>query len=1037
MKFLTVPALLAAALFSAIAMIPSLPVTRTAARPFTLETGLASSVDGVAKVYFDIGRGFNEADSVEQPLRKSDAPRGYRFALPAGRFASIRLDPLDRAGDVILSGPLRLLSPTGRVVHQIGLGELRPANQIDSAVESNGRLTVRTAATADDPQLVATFPSAASLRLSAIDLLTLGWLRALVLFLGWGGLLLALDRLPALRHGIADTARRALARPARAVMLVAAMAVIASAYPVVFLGGSYVSPNFGTNLLYDGHPTLPGSKATATATVNGSDVGAALWQHVPYSFIQRRALGQAELPLWNRYTLGGTPLLGQAQSMFGDPLHLVVIAFDGAAWAWDLKFLVAKWLFAAGVGLLAFALVGHRPAALLVALAAPFVGFYLYRINHAAIFALGYAPWVLYCWIQLARASAGRHTAGWLGALLLANIALMNSGTVKEAWLLVLQMNFAGVVALLAGSGGWPLKLGRLAGAAWVGGLLALITAPVWQTFLDTLAAAYAAAANPAANQIQPSLLLGAFDELFFRHLSAGEIVFNPSGNFVVLLGLLYFAATLRLHFADRTIMALAGCTALFMAVVFGMIPPTWIMSVPLLGRVWHIDNCFLSGLLVLWPILAAVGFRTATERLITRKGRSDLLMAGLVLLVIVSAWLGYGHAAHRQAYGPGTTLSLLDYGKTIPVAPFIWTNLALLLLASVALALIARQALRRGSLGAGGAISIALCLTVMLWRHGSHHRALGFETYLLQPPPRANFHAPSRAIEQVRTRHAAAPGRVFGMHANLVPGWNAAYGLEAIHGPDAMQTLPVRELIDASPVKWNSGWSVYVPAADIGAVRPFLDALNVRYYVDLPGNPPLADPALTLTTSADLVVYESRTAWPRAFFTDAIRTYTTPADLVSQFVASNGQPFAAVHRDAASDPAFARLPRGESQTTSTAAEAYRLTENTTSFRVRADRPGIIVLAESWWPRAFRATVNGRRAAIVRVNHAFKGVVVVAPGDYAVTFSYWPDNFTRSGLMFVAGVLLALGSFALAWRFAPGAGLRPERGEPRGSPVRE
>ena len=61
------------------------------------------------------------------------------------------------------------------------------------------------------------------------------------------------------------------------------------------------------------------------------------------------------------YNAGGVPLLAQGQSMFGDPLHLFVIAARGAAWAWDAKYLVAKWLFATALGLIVLRLSSSVP----------------------------------------------------------------------------------------------------------------------------------------------------------------------------------------------------------------------------------------------------------------------------------------------------------------------------------------------------------------------------------------------------------------------------------------------------------------------------------------------------------------------------------------------------------------------------------------------------------------------------------------------------------------------------------------------------
>ena len=76
--------------------------------------------------------------------------------------------------------------------------------------------------------------------------------------------------------------------------------------------------------------------STSLEDVKGSDVGAMMWQHMPYAVVQSRAIFQdLELPLWNRYNSSGVTLLGQGQSMFGDPLHVLVLLTGGASWAWD------------------------------------------------------------------------------------------------------------------------------------------------------------------------------------------------------------------------------------------------------------------------------------------------------------------------------------------------------------------------------------------------------------------------------------------------------------------------------------------------------------------------------------------------------------------------------------------------------------------------------------------------------------------------------------------------------------------------------
>jgi hypothetical protein len=219
--------------------------------------------------------------------------------------------------------------------------------------------------------------------------------------------------------------------PRRAILAVAVISVLVSCYPVVFFGRSFVSAN-AVPMLYPGIPSLPGHDETETENFKGSDAGAIMWHDVPNSFIQSRALFRdGELPLWNRYNSCGLTLLGQGQSMFGDPLHMLPVLASGEAWAWDLKFLLAKVLFCFGLGLAVYASSRHLPTALLLAFSAGFIGFFAQCFNHPAFFSVCYAPWLLACWLEITRAATLRSAVGWIAGLLLASWAELNSGTAK------------------------------------------------------------------------------------------------------------------------------------------------------------------------------------------------------------------------------------------------------------------------------------------------------------------------------------------------------------------------------------------------------------------------------------------------------------------------------------------------------------------------------------------------------------------------------------------------------------------------------
>jgi hypothetical protein len=57
----------------------------------------------------------------------------------------------------------------------------------------------------------------------------------------------------------------------------------------------------------------------------------------------------------------------------------------------------------------------------------------------------------------------------------------------------------------------------------------------------------------------------------------------------------------------------------------------------------------------------------------------------------------------------------------------------------------------------------------------------------------------------------------------------------------------------------------------------------------------------------------------------------------------------------------------------------------------------------------------------VRLNHAFKGVVIDSAGEHRVSFRYQPRRFYPSQLAFGAGALLLAASLGLVWRRKPAA----------------
>lgn len=981
------------------------------------EIRLGSTLAGQAQLFYNAGRNYNETDSARVPV-PAGAPTLLRFPLDADIIRSLRFDPLDGDGTLTLADAL-IRSPEGRVVKRFAPEDFIARNQIAGTRIDGGTLTVRPQPGGNDPFLELLLGTGSlslpaherpnlwpyvSRALPVIALVAVGLGLAWVLARRWDALL---------RPRLAAMAAWGRQHPTRALAAAAALAVVASSYPVIFTGASYVSPNYGTILLYDRFPTLPGYRDATQVDVRGADVGAIMWQHLPMSFVEARAwFRDFEVPLWNRYNSGGTVLLGQGQLMVGDPLHTIVLLGGGSAWSWDLKYLVAKWLLGFGLGLVVWHTARHLPAALLVALVSVFSGFFAFRANHPAFFSFCYGPWVLYAWCRVTGAESRRGLYASLLGLIAANGFLLTSGTAKEAYVSLVTLNFAGAVLLFCAALAWRERLLRLAAAVAAGVVFMLLTAPVWVTFLDAIRASYSSYNQAFAYQLQPALLLGLFDEILLRPFWAGELVFNPSTNFAVLLGVLALLVNLRPILRSPAALGFALAALLPLAFVFGFVPPQWIASWPFVGNIHHIDNSFGIPLIHLLTVLAGFGFASAASRLGGPEGRGDLALGGVLLLGLVALYLGYTQAVHRSTY------SYLHWGETVPRSTFVWGCFAALLAAAVTTALVARHGLVRGRLGLAGGCVLASALVVLLWRHGLHVRS-AHPAFTLNAAPRVELDAPSPALQALQSDARGAPVRVAGLGNNLFPGWSGTYGLEGINGPDALMNPHMRALQEAFALERVWDWRLVLSPENLDAARPFLDLLNVRYLLASAADRDALNPRLTLVSPADLDVWRNESAWPRAFFTNRVATYANVADFAALVRGGDHRPLAAVQ---SSDRDLPALPRGElAGRTITPATAYRLTTNTTTFTVNASSAGVIVLGEAWLADDFTATVNGAPATLFRVNHAFKGLAVPQGGTYQITVRYRPHRFA-----------LSLGCSFLGLAAAAGAGWWVRRREPAG-----
>ncbi len=974
---------------------------------------MRSAHPGFAQLYYDTGNGVNEHDSSRLPAQGGNSDVNYRFPLPAGTFVNLRFDPTDRPRNTIALSAARIVDRAGHLFRVIPPNQIKAAQQIDNAEVSDTALTFTTAADATDPILAVELSEPITLKSFAKPSFRKLARRFAISFLIAGTLAVVAGHFltpffkPVMRSLVEEVVLWGTKRPKQILLATAAASVVLSCYPVVFFEKSFVSPNnhSHTFLLYGEMPTVPGSKEVETDDERGSDLGAAMWYSWPASVVESRALFKDfELPLWNRYDSSGLPLLGQGQSMFGDPLHLLVLLTRGSAGWWDLKYLLAKFLFAAALGFCVFHLTRHIPAAVVVAATSPFIGFYAYRYSHPAFFSISYAPLIFLCWLKLIDRPSRRISAWWLILMVLANWTVLNSGTVKEAYILLLTMNLCGAAALLL-SAGVTNRIPKLWQASGALLLFILIATPIWLTFLHTLRTSWTVYDAGAVFQLQPSLFIGLFDDIFYRQFNIGELHVDPSANFLVLVGVLWFFlagrdGTFRHRSTGITLTTLSA-----LALAFGVIPPWLILRIPFLGRVYHIDNTFSCVAIIGLLLLAGFGIKAFWEtcKTVSFNRTYARVMAALALLLAVYA--GTTEATQRASKWTG---------GHVPKSPFFWGYSALLVAAVAIAPWLARRIVNHGGrdrlvpiLGLGAVFIL------IHWRLGMHLET-PFDSYVMNPHQRVALVADSSAAVNFMKSHRPEPFRAVGLRYNFAPGYGGAIDIEQIDSADPLLNRYYKGLIDSSGIKLpfasaNAGLLDEHIASDL----PLLDMLNVRYILSETNSKTHLAPSIKKVKALDLDVYESNSSWPRAFFIDRVISYGQESEFVGLLKEGDGKPFAALASTELAQQAEVRrlrdTPSGSAAREIVPGSDYRLTNNTTSFVVKAPGPGVVVLTEPYVEDDFQLRINGRPGEYFRVNSAFRGVFVPAAGEYHFSFSYWPRPLTVS--LWISALGLAVLAF--------------------------
>jgi len=718
------------------------------------------------------------------------------------------------------------------------------------------------------------------------------------------------------------------------------------------------------------------------------------WHHFTNTLLQERAIRiDGEFPVWNRFNGGGRTMLGQGQTMLGDPLNWLVWAVGTNAWSFDLKFIALRALFAFALGVTVLMLNRDLLAALLITFSAPFLTYFVYRVNHPAIFTLCYSPLVLLAWIALLRAEPRR--IPWCAAgLVIANWLLINSGTAKEAYVLLALLNATGIVALVLNRRqlSAPLPLIMTSSLGSLACFLAVST-PIWATLFDAIRNGSTYYQVPAAYFLSLHSLLGFADNLYFLF---SYDKYWPGLNFIVfagaIIGATYASGWWFRDGRDRnTAIVLTGVLLFCFVLAFGLVPSSLIVSIPIVNSIHHIHNTFLTAAVVPACVLAGIGFsrlRDCPHARAVRVERMVLILITLMLCVIL---------AFTSARA-GTPPLIVVYTMILMGALVVFFRLVRLnTLAEVSPSL----------------FGLWILAFVLLLGRGAAWDRTPLVYVVFNPQTRVDLLAESSTVSEVR-KHLDPPVRAIGTGNTFFSGYRAALGFESIDGPDALEERPYRELMTVLNLPYGSwGWRMEFKRENLEQHAAALDMLGVGIVFsnealdDLPGFTPIA-------AEPRLRAYLRKGAWPRAFFSDRVVPYSSLTSL-SQLVQRRSGPFVAIDitQFAKAEQLSALIRDPSWKTTFVPASNYKLTSSTTSFTVDAPAAGVVYLGESDGPGDFIVRVNGSRSEYFSANHAFKAIYIPKAGSYKITVRYWPARLDTYLMISSLGFLALCG--LLVW----------------------
>lgn len=257
-------------------------------------------------------------------------------------------------------------------------------------------------------------------------------------------------------------------------------------------------------------------------------------------------------------------------------------------------------------------------------------------------------------------------------------------------------------------------------------------------------------------------------------------------------------------------------------------------------------------------------------------------------------------------------------------------------------------------------------------------------------------------------------PGRFIGLGPHLlIPNIAAIYGLDDFRITNPFTLLRYYRYILQAGAERSGLQSFTFSPEKLGKE---IDMAGVKYIViQAPNDEKLPKDRFKLVKSFGgyMQLYENTRAFPMAYLASDWIVASNEVDALKKIKDPSFDPLKQIVVESKDGSIGRPQTSAANNNVHAPAQVTRISPMKTSVKVNAQKDGIVVLNQTFYP-GWVATVDGKDAPILAVNEMFRGVCVTA-GPHEIVFEYSPQSF-RNGLIAFSAATAALALLALMRR---------------------